>query len=155
MRSTRISPFLEISKEERVNSVKIGHRKVDVFSNLRTMSDDDALWVVQSYHPFATWLRRIEADPTIIVDCIRIRSVDRFRSGGGFAEIEVRYQLESDQDRRIKEEIMFRGEAIGVLFVLNCDGEEFTLVTKNPKIPVGRESFPEIPAGMIHNDVRK
>ena len=45
--------------------------------------------------------------------------------------------------------VFMRGGAVGVLVILECDGKEFTLLTKQARVPVGLSELPEIPAGML------
>ena len=45
--------------------------------------------------------------------------------------------------------VFMRGGSIGVLVILECDGEEFTILTNQARVPVGGHAVPEIPAGMI------
>jgi hypothetical protein len=42
-----------------------------------------------------------------------------------------------------------RGGAVAILVVLRCDGEEWALCCRQPRLPVGSGGFLEIPAGML------
>ena len=42
-----------------------------------------------------------------------------------------------------------RGGAVGILVILECEGEEYTILTRQARVPVGRHDLPEIPAGML------
>lgn len=44
---------------------------------------------------------------------------------------------------------LLRGGSVAVLVVLSCDGEEFVLLTEQPRVPVGRARLLELPAGMM------
>ena len=45
--------------------------------------------------------------------------------------------------------VFCRGGSIGVLVILECDGEEFSILTRQARTPVGLSNLPEIPAGML------
>eukprot|EP01052_Picozoa_sp_SAG31_P004648 SAG31_NODE_195_length_20708_cov_9.627638_2_plen_508_part_00 len=42
-----------------------------------------------------------------------------------------------------------RGDAVGVLVILECAGKEYTILTLQPRVPQGCSAVPEIPAGMV------
>eukprot|EP00301_Raphidiophrys_heterophryoidea_P003324 c11506_g1_i1.p1 GENE.c11506_g1_i1~~c11506_g1_i1.p1 ORF type:complete len:561 (+),score=107.70 c11506_g1_i1:45-1685(+) len=148
--ATRISPFTKAQKRERVTKVTIGKRNVDVFTNLVTIKPE-TLEKLTTFSAFTNWIQRIANDPTVLIESIRVKSLDVFTSKNGFVEIEVFYTIEGDPKQR-REEIFLRGGAISILIVLNCEGEEYTLVTKTARTPTGRDYLVEIPAGMIQDD---
>lgn len=41
---------------------------------------------------------------------------------------------------------------MAILLVLECGGQQYTLLTKQPRVPIGDVAFPEIPAGMLDGD---
>lgn len=45
--------------------------------------------------------------------------------------------------------VFLRGGAVGVLVILDCEGEEYTILTKQARVPIGDSQLPEIPAGML------
>ena len=47
--------------------------------------------------------------------------------------------------------VFMRGASVAILVILRCGGEEWVVLTKQPRMPIGMSSFPEIPAGMIDN----
>ena len=42
-----------------------------------------------------------------------------------------------------------RGGSVGILVVLECDGTEYTVLTRQARVPMGTANLPEIPAGML------
>lgn len=45
-----------------------------------------------------------------------------------------------------------RGGAVAVLVVLDCNGKEYTVMCRQPRMPVGKANFPEVPAGMLDDE---
>lgn len=45
--------------------------------------------------------------------------------------------------------VFMRGGSVVILTVLECDGNEYTILTMQPRFPSGIFSFPEIPAGTM------
>jgi len=39
--------------------------------------------------------------------------------------------------------------AVAILVLLECDGEQYTILTRQARVPAGYFRFPEIPAGML------
>jgi len=54
--------------------------------------------------------------------------------------------------------VFARGGAVAILLILSCipapgaEPARYTVVTRQPRIPIGLDSFPEIPAGMVDGD---
>ena len=45
--------------------------------------------------------------------------------------------------------VFMRGGSVGVLIVLECEGEEFTILTHQARVAAHDHSLPEIPCGMM------
>jgi ADP-sugar diphosphatase len=45
-----------------------------------------------------------------------------------------------------------RGGAVAVLVILHHEGEQFTIMVRQPRVPIGFGNFAEIPAGMLDGD---
>jgi ADP-sugar diphosphatase len=55
---------------------------------------------------------------------------------------------------RIPGIVFLRGDAVAIMLVLIAsDGRRYTVLTRQPRLPVGHPSYEEIPAGMIDEDV--
>src|SRR5690242_35053 len=48
--------------------------------------------------------------------------------------------------------VFMRGGSVAILVILECEGEEYTLLTIQPRFPGGNFAFPEIPAGTLEDD---
>ena len=53
---------------------------------------------------------------------------------------------------RVPGVVFLRGGAVAILVLLKCDGKTYVLLCRQPRAPVGRSDFPEIPAGMLDGD---
>ena len=45
--------------------------------------------------------------------------------------------------------VFMRGGAVAVLVILECEGVEYTILTRQARVPIGTSDLPEIPAGML------
>jgi ADP-sugar diphosphatase len=48
--------------------------------------------------------------------------------------------------------VFMRGGSVGVLVVLQCEGERHVLLTSQARVPIASSAFLEIPAGMLDGD---
>ena len=48
--------------------------------------------------------------------------------------------------------VFMRGGSVAILVILECEGEEYTILTIQPRFPSGNFAFPEIPAGTLEGD---
>merc|ERR1719356_423863 len=48
--------------------------------------------------------------------------------------------------------VFMRGAAVAILVVLKCKDKRYTVVVRQPRIPVGKDNLPEIPAGMLDGE---
>jgi len=98
------------------------------------------------------WKANIERNPAISITSVHIQSIDMFGPRIGF----MKFSAEAFVDGIKVPGIVFaRGGAVAILIVLTTQGEgskEYTVVTRQPRVPVGEDSFPEIPAGMVDGD---
>eukprot|EP00753_Platysulcus_tardus_P005708 PLAT13631.1.p1 GENE.PLAT13631.1~~PLAT13631.1.p1 ORF type:complete len:250 (-),score=106.38 PLAT13631.1:63-812(-) len=96
---------------------------------------------------FQEWQSGLDAG--LDVSAIHFQSLDLFGSKVGF----VKFRASVTRDGKFVPGIVFmRGPAVGVLVVLRCEGELFTLCTEQARVPTGRLNFLEIPAGMLEAD---
>lgn len=45
--------------------------------------------------------------------------------------------------------VFLRGGSVAVLVILECEGKEYTILVRQARVPIGKHSMPEIPAGML------
>jgi class 3 adenylate cyclase len=106
--------------------------------------------VVASSPAFAEWVSE-DQDPALFVQDIHIQSVDMFGPRVGYVKFKTTAKARIDDQTVIDVPgiVFMRGGSVGVLVILECDGTEYTILTRQPRVPVGRHDFPEIPAGML------
>lgn len=93
-----------------------------------------------------------DLDPLFRVSFINFRSVDLVGKLGHENVLFINFEADVlGPDERWLPGIVpcLRGGAVVITVILNCDGKEYALLTKQPRFPVGRFEFLENPAGML------
>lgn len=106
---------------------------------------------------FQTWISRTEKEVSnkkIILHGVEIQSVDMFGSRRvGFVKLKADASLCTDgveAQSKIPGIALLRGNAVAVLVALICDdGQIYTILVDQARIPIGAVSCLELPAGMI------
>jgi len=110
----------------------------------------DASVAIQAV-PFKDWCTRMAKDPKIKISDIHIQSLDMFGPRVGF----IKFKAGATVDGKFVPGIVFmRGGAVAILVVLKNkdDGKYYTLIVRQPRIAIGKDNFPEIPAGMLDGE---
>jgi ADP-sugar diphosphatase len=94
--------------------------------------------------PFTEWTSTL--DPEFIVASIHIQSIDIWADRMGFMKFKCAATFHGKPVPGI---VFMRGGAVAILVVLNCEGQKWALCCRQPRLPVGRGAFLEIPAGML------
>src|SRR3989339_200819 len=90
-------------------------------------------------------------DPRFIVQSIEIQAID-FRgapSPENVLFLKMKADVANENGRFIPGSVFMRGGAVAILLVLECEREEYTVLTRQPRFAMGDFDFPEIPAGML------
>jgi len=125
--------------------VKIHNKDVPVnFESNMTL--DDAEKCIKCV-PFVDWMTAINKDTRFNVQGITLQGADFFGKRIGFVKFKT--EIVNQDGKFIPGIVFMRGGAVGILVILLCEGEEFTIITLQPRIPIGHFNFPEIPAGML------
>jgi len=113
--------------------------------------------VITEFKPFQEWVDNINRQSNndyLTVNTINIQFVDLFGPRIGFIKFQA--IAVNPDGKKVAGIIFMRGGAVGMLVVLKLnepgdpeDGKEFTIVTIQPRVPIGDARFTEIPAGMI------
>mmetsp|Transcript_87457 Transcript_87457/g.136887 ORF Transcript_87457/g.136887 Transcript_87457/m.136887 type:complete len:250 (-) Transcript_87457:108-857(-) len=130
-----------------MTTCKIGDQEIPVTAE----RDGIDLAKVIDAVPFKDWCARMAKDPKIKVSSILVQSLDMFGPRVGF----IKFKAEATVDGKFVPGIVFmRGGAVAILVVLKNrdDGKYYTLIVKQPRIAVGKDNLPEIPAGMLDGD---
>ena len=90
------------------------------------------------------WISKVS--PKIRVDKVVVSSVDYFGPRVGFLKIEAHAYYNGI---RIPGICFLRGGAVSILVLLECEGETYIILTRQPRVPVGSDGLLELPAGML------
>eukprot|EP01086_Lenisia_limosa_P007375 TRINITY_DN27054_c0_g1_i1.p1 TRINITY_DN27054_c0_g1~~TRINITY_DN27054_c0_g1_i1.p1 ORF type:complete len:257 (+),score=59.72 TRINITY_DN27054_c0_g1_i1:177-947(+) len=99
---------------------------------------------------FLNWVRNMEKEQRLHLESVQIQSVDMFGPRPGFVKFTTRVlESASLKSAPIPGIVFMRGGSVAILVILECDGQKFTVVTRQPRIPIGSFDMIEIPAGML------
>jgi len=130
-------------KQQKKRTIELGGTKVPIEVDAGKVIDlDKALDSV----PFKAWQESMAQNKAFSTKKITIQGVDMFGPRVGF----IKFVADVEVDGCFVPGIVFmRGGSVGILVLLSCEGKEYALLTKQPRVPLGLDSFPEIPAGML------
>jgi len=119
------------------------------------------------YGPFVDWMHSINnihnpdpVKPELVIDKVHVQYVDMFGPRVGFIKFEVaarKWNEKMNQIAFVPGIIFMRGGAVGILCILieAETGNEYALITLQPRLPAGFSDFPEVPAGMLDGEPNK
>ena len=113
--------------------------------------------------PFQSWLRRCDSGTgnttkQLAVHAIEIQSIDFFGPRRvGFMKIKTHTTLTDGvalHEKPLPGICFLRGNAVSIFVALFCedDGKVYSLLTDQPRVPLGMASVLELPAGMLDSD---
>ena len=96
--------------------------------------------------PLTDWAASL--DKEISVEKLTIQSVDFFGARVGFLKFDAHASFNG---RKIPSIVFMRGGAVSILVLLRCldSGERWVVCCRQPRVPVGKASLLELPAGML------
>eukprot|EP01043_Picozoa_sp_COSAG02_P027489 COSAG02_NODE_1625_length_11593_cov_9.199930_5_plen_414_part_01 len=105
---------------------------------------------------FKDWVAEVDKDPKLFVDQIHIQSVDIFKETNlrvGCVKFKSIARVVSNGNASgvidVPGIVFMRGGTVSILMILECDGIEYTILTRQARVPVAKSDLPEIPAGML------
>ena len=110
------------------------------------------LSVVLKATVFLDWVAEIDADTELFVQDIHVQSVDMFGPNVGFIKLYSTTQIHVGGEKGVVTVpgiVFMRGGSVGVLVILECEGKEYTILTRQARVPMASHDLPEIPAGML------
>lgn len=101
---------------------------------------------------FTNWVNSI--DEGLLVKSIDIQNVDYFGNGRiGFIKFKsLVYKASNPEGRHVPGIVFMRGPSVAILIVLKCNGKKYTILTRQPRVPIANSCFTEIPAGVFDGD---
>jgi ADP-sugar diphosphatase len=101
---------------------------------------------------FVEWLTNFDREffKHCTFGTILVQSIDFFGPAVGFLKFktDIKYKSNNSPAPGI---VFMRGAAVAMLVVLQCESEYYALTTVQPRVPIGKYSYCEIPAGMVDN----
>ena len=94
--------------------------------------------------PFVNWVSTL--DSGLDVSEIKIRGADYFGKRIGFLKLEAVTKCNGDPVPGI---IFMRGGAVSILLILHCGDQGWVVCTRQARVPIGKQNFLELPAGML------
>jgi ADP-sugar diphosphatase len=121
-----------------------------------------------NFKPFTSWLDTLsttlsqQSSPShpfhsspYLLHSIHIQCVDYF-GGGRIGFLKLKASISNSKGESLPGSVFMRGGSVGMLLILSPDdakaesgGDEYAVLTLQPRIPAGSLAFLEIPAGMI------
>ncbi|CAK0886736.1 unnamed protein product [Prorocentrum cordatum] len=82
---------------------------------------------------FRDWAAAVGRDPRLDVRGVHLQSVDMFGQRVGFLKLVADVSVGG---QRVPGVVFMRGGSVAVLVVLECEGEEHTVLVRQPRVPV-------------------
>ncbi len=104
---------------------------------------------------FKEWLSATEKQ--FKVTKIHFTSVDFLRNGRQPLFIKLNAMATLPDSRPVHGIVLVRGNAVGILVVLRCEGKKYLLLVRQPRFAISEQASLEIPAGILDwtGDYRK
>ncbi len=101
---------------------------------------------------FRDWLKRL--DPKLRMRRITFQSVDIVGEGPKKRVLFAKFFADcvDEEGTPVPGIVFMRGGAVGILVVLECQGREYVVLTRQPRLPAGEGALLEIPAGMLDGE---
>jgi len=132
-------------------SVSVCGRAITVCADASLgLIEDERFQKIFEMKAFCDWLSNFDRE--FFEHCtftrIYVQNIDFFGPRVGFLKFktDIKYIVDNTALSSI---VFMRGPAVAMLMVLKCDTEYYALTTVQPRVPIGKFSFCEIPAGMV------
>eukprot|EP00250_Pteridium_aquilinum_P017002 c23405_g1_i2 orf=385-1233(+) len=124
------------------------------------VSDLDLRGAVDSI-PFKQWISNLQGPRGILTPAtdgggscslkkVTVQSVDMFGQRVGFVKFKAEV-MDDATGKLLPGIVLARGGAVGILILLECNGQTYAVLTEQARVPVGRILL-ELPAGMLDDD---
>jgi ADP-sugar diphosphatase len=97
---------------------------------------------------FQNWFQELPS--FFAVRSIEFQSVDIIHEQVRF--IKFKADVADSEGKPLPGIVFMRGGSVAILVVLECEGEEYTVLTLQPRFAVGDPALPEIPAGTMEDN---
>jgi ADP-sugar diphosphatase len=123
-----------------------------IINDKKVLVSGENLKMAVNSRQFKDWSDNL--DPRFNVKSIEFQSVDIGEHGRQPQVRFIKFKADVvDSDGKPFPGIVFmRGGSVAILVILECEGEEYTILTLQPRFPSGHFAFPEIVAGTLEGD---
>ena len=103
---------------------------------------------------FLDWINSLDSSLQGHIKKVHFQSIDMFGPNVGFLKFQAFSECPRAKGKFIPGITFCRGGAVAILLILTCKstGEKFSILTLQPRIPIGKFCMPEIPAGMLDDN---
>ncbi len=115
-----------------------------------SITQDQVGKFLNEFLPFKRWLNRMNNEPRFNLRSLELQTVDMFGPRIGFAKFKT--EILNEVNKPIPGIVFMRGGAVSILVILTCENVDYTILTIQPRVPIGEFECAELPAGMIDND---
>lgn len=95
---------------------------------------------------FTDWLGELDQE-RFTVRSVHVQAVNMFGQRVGFMMFKA--DVVDSQNKFVPGVVFMRGGCVAILPVLLCNGQRYTVMAVQPRLPTGKFDFVEIPAGML------
>ena len=142
--STIYKKYLQPNVEEDPQFIEFKGKQI-----LITSEPNVNIKVALESNQFTNWLEEVKNDGMLDLRSVHFQSVDMFGPRAGF----VKWKSTIYMGEVCLPGIVFaRGGSVAVMPVLECNGEEYTLLCVQPRVPLGKHNVIEFPAGMLDGE---
>ncbi|KAM3687152.1 hypothetical protein ACB098_10G056700 [Castanea mollissima] len=105
---------------------------------------------------FKQWLKNLQTETGILANNamslkrVLLQGVDMFGERVGFLKFKADI-VDKETGKKVPGIVFARGPAVAILILLESEGETYTVLTEQVRVPVGRHIL-ELPAGMLDDD---
>jgi len=116
--------------------------------------DQSTVDMIENMKGFKDWGIHFDfKKPKYNIKKLIIQDIDMFGPRIGFLKMRL-VVTDASTDTEVPGIIFMRGASVAILMVLSCheNGKKYSILTVQPRLPVGKSAFHEIPAGMLDDE---
>jgi hypothetical protein len=124
---------------------------VHIGDDMVRVTADDGVCVgeVLEARLFKDWINTIAAQRRMSVSKIHLQCIDMLGPQVGC----IQFQADATVDgRSVPGVVSLRSGSVAILLIFHCEGQQFTLVVRQPRVATAVSSLAEIPAGSLDDD---
>lgn len=136
--------YTSIMASNTVFSINVNGVNVPIKQHAHSALPDSVLVPCVESKLLKDWASKV--DPELKIKEILLTDYNFFGTRLGFLKMEVVAEFNGV---RVPGICFLRGGAVSILVLLECEGKTYVILTKQPRVPVGKSGLLELPAGML------